>query len=312
MLTTLKRILSAADRGKYAVGAFNINNLEILQAIIETAAEEKSPVIIQTSEGAIEYAGLDYLVAMVKVAAKSPVPVALHLDHGKDLKTVRRCIRSGYTSVMYDGSTLPYKENVRNTRKVVSWAHPKGISVEAEIGAIQGIEDFVNVSEKEAFFTDPEEAERFWRDTDCDALAVSVGTAHGAYKFKREAELDIKRLRKIDRLVKAPLVLHGASKVDQEMVKRMKRRCARLGDCVRMAGAKGVPNTEIRKAIRAGIRKINTDTDLRIAFTTGVRETLLTEKRAFDPRKLMKLPKELMKDVVRERMRVFGCRGKAR
>jgi len=312
MFATLKQVLAAADRGKYAVGAFNVNNLEILQAVVETAVEEKAPVIIQTTEGAIEYAGMDYLVAMAEVAARAPVPVVLHLDHGKDLKVIRRAIRSGYTSVMYDGSLLPYRENVRNTRKVVGWAHVAGVSVEAEIGAIKGIEDLVHVSDKQAFFTDPDEARRFARDTGCDALAISVGTAHGAYKFKAEAKLDIPRLKKIDSLVKVPLVLHGASEVDRAMFRRMKDHCDVIGDCKRLSGAKGVPDAEIRKAIRAGIRKINTDTDLRIAFTTGVRETLLSDKKAFDPRKILALSKELMKEAVRDRMLVFGCRNKAK
>ncbi|MEA3248944.1 MAG: class II fructose-1,6-bisphosphate aldolase [Patescibacteria group bacterium] len=312
MMTTLKKILSTADRGKYAVGAFNINNLEVLQAVIETATELNSPVIVQTTEGAIEYAGLDYLVAMVKVAAKAPVPVALHLDHGKDLKVVKKTIDAGYTSVMYDGSILPYKENVRNTRKVVSWAHRKGVSVEAEIGAIQGVEDLVSVSEKQAFFTDPDEALRFWKETDCDALAISIGTAHGPNKFKTKAELDIPRLKKIDALVKVPLVLHGASEIDEEMVKLAGKNCNVFGDCNRLAKAKGVPDTEIRKAIRAGIRKVNIDSDLRIAFTAGIRQAIIKKNDTIDPRKLLAPSKELMKDVVRDRMRVFGCKGRAK
>jgi fructose-bisphosphate aldolase class II len=311
MLTTLKRILSAADRGEYAVGAFNVNNLEVLLAVIETAVEEKSPVIIQTTEGAIDYAGMDYLAAMVRVAAKAPVPVAFHLDHGKDLGYVRRAIRSGYTSVMYDGSALPYKENVTNTKKVVRWAHAKDISVEAEIGAISGIEDYVTVNEKQAFFTDPDEARRFWLETGCDALAISVGTAHGPKKFKGEAELDIKRLKKIDGLVDVPLVLHGASEIDTDMVQETKKYCEAFGDCDRLAKAKGVPDEQIRQAIRAGIRKINIDSDLRIAFTAGIREAIIENKETIDPRKLLSTAKKFMKDTVRDRMRVFGCSGKA-
>jgi fructose-bisphosphate aldolase class II len=213
---------------------------------------------------------------------------------------------------MYDGSLLPYKENVRNTRKVVSWARTKGVSVEAEIGAISGVEDLVSVSEKEAFFTDPDEARRFWKDTGCDALAISIGTAHGPNKFKAEAKLDIKRLKKIDELVKVPLVLHGASEIDEEMVRLAKKSCGIFGDCNRLAKAKGVPDTEIRKAIRAGIRKINIDSDLRIAFTAGIRQAILKKKDTIDPRKLLAPSKELMKEVVRDRLRVFGCKGKAK
>ncbi|MFH1047987.1 MAG: class II fructose-1,6-bisphosphate aldolase [Patescibacteria group bacterium] len=312
MLTTLKKILSAAERGKYAVGAFNINNLEILQAVIEAATEEKSPVIVQTSEGAIDYAGMDYLYAMVCVAAKARVPVAFHLDHGKDLTVVKQAINSGYTSVMYDGSVLPYRENVANTKRVVRWARAKGVSVEAEIGAISGVEDFVHVSEKQAFFTDPDEALKFWLETGCDALAISIGTAHGPNKFKAEAELDIPRLRKIHQLVQVPLVLHGASEINQAMVERTKEKCNLLSDCDRLAKAKGVPDSEIRKAIKAGIRKINIDSDLRIAFTAGIREAIINNKTTIDPRKLMGPAKKYMKDTVRARMALFGSRRKVR
>jgi fructose-bisphosphate aldolase class II len=312
MLITLKKILSAADRAGYAVGAFNINNLEILQAVIETAVEEKSPVIIQTSEGAVDYAGMNYLQAMVKIAAKSPVPMAFHLDHGKNLNCIRRALRSGYTSVMYDGSTLPYKENVLNTKKVVSWAQAKGISVEAEIGTISGVEDLVQLSEKQMFFTDPDEALNFWKETNCDALAISIGTAHGPFKFKTEAKLDIPRLEKIDQLVKVPLVLHGASTVNEKMMQKIKNFCSLSGGCEQLAKAKGVPDKEIRRAIDAGIRKINIDTDLRIAFTAGLYETISKNRTAIDPRKLLTLPKKYMKETVRERMRIFGSCGRAR
>ncbi|MBU0625065.1 class II fructose-1,6-bisphosphate aldolase [Patescibacteria group bacterium] len=311
MLTTLKKILKLADRDQYAVGAFNINNLEILQAVIETAVEEKSPVIVQTSEGAVDYAGMDYLFAMVKIAAKSPIPVAFHLDHGKNLEYVRQAIKSGYTSVMYDGSVLPYRENVRNTQKVVRWARIRGVSVEAEIGAISGSEDYVTVSEKQALFTDPIEAKKFWQETGCDALAISIGTAHGPNKFIGEAGLDIPRLRKINDLVKVPLVLHGASSVNQDMVKKTRQSCKIFGDCNRLAKASGVPDKQIHQAIRAGIRKINIDTDLRIAFTAGIREAINSEKNTIDPRQLLAPAKRYMKDTVRSRMRVFGSRGKA-
>lgn len=311
MLRTLKSVLRDADKKKYAVGAFNINNLEVLLAVIEIAVKEKSPVIIQTTEGAVEYAGMDYLYAMVRVAAKAPVPVVFHLDHGKDLAVVQRAIRSGYTSVMYDGSLLPYRKNAANTRKVVGWAHAKGVSVEAEIGAIKGVEDLVSVSEKQAFFTDPEEARLFAKDTGCDALAVSVGTAHGPNKFKKKAELDMPRLKRINELVKVPLVLHGASEIDEDMVAEAKKHCRKIGDCGRLKSARGVPDSEVRKAIRAGIRKINIDSDLRIAFTAGIRQAIIGTE-TIDPRKLLAPSKKLMKDTVRNRMRVFGCRGKAR
>ncbi len=311
MLTTNKEILTAADKGGYAVGAFNVNNLEIVQAVIETAVEEKSPVIIQTSEGAIEYAGLDYLIALIRVAAQSPVPVSMHLDHGKDLKVIKRCIDAGYTSVMFDGSLLPFEENVRLTKQVVAWAKPQEVSVEAEIGAIKGVEDLVSVSEKEAFFTSPDEAAKFAQETGCDALAISIGTAHGAFKFKGEQVLDIERLKKIDALVKVPLVLHGASGISPELVDKTKQFCDQLDDCNRLEGAAGVPDAMIQEAIKHGIRKINIDSDLRIAFTAGLRETIVRDHKAIDPRKLLTLSKTMMKEVVRHKMELFGSKGKA-
>lgn len=311
MLVTLKKILAAADRGGYAVGAFNVNNLEILQAVIETAVEEKSPVIIQTSEGAIEYAGMDYLLAMMRIAAKAPVPVVIHVDHGKDLKVIKKAIDAGYSSVMFDGSLLPYAENVKQTRRVVAWARAKGASVEAEIGAIKGVEDLVSVSEKQAFFTDPDEASRFAKETGCDALAISIGTAHGAYKSKTAPELDIARLKKIDAAVKAPLVLHGASGISPELVEKTRNLCERLDDCNRLSGAVGIPDAQIATAIKNGIRKINIDSDLRIAFTAGVRDAVLSDKKAIDPRKLLAPSKKLMKEVVRHKMQLFGSSGRA-
>jgi len=312
MLSTLKSVLAKADKGGYAVGAFNVNNLEAVQAVIETAVELKSPVILQTSEGAIEYAGMDYLMAMIRTAAKSPVPVVMHIDHGKDLKTIKKAIDAGYTSVMYDGSSLPYPENVKNTKQVVAWAKKKGVSVEAEIGAIKGIEDLVSVSEKEAFFTDPEEAARFVKETKCDALAISIGTAHGAYKSKTAPVLDIARLKKIKTMVKLPIVLHGASGISPEMVERTKNMCTMLGDCHRLDGAVGIPDAQITLAIKAGVRKINIDSDLRIAFTAGMRETVIVDHKDIDPRKLMALSKKLMKEVVAHKMELFGSKGKAK
>jgi fructose-bisphosphate aldolase class II len=286
--------------------------LEITRAIIDAAIELKSPVIISTSEGAIEYAGMEYLIGLIQAAAKAPVPVAMHLDHGKDLKIIKKAIDSGYTSVMIDASSLPFKENVAKSKKVVGWAHKKGVSVEAEIGAISGVEDLVSVSEKEAFFTDPEEAKEFVRLTGCDSLAISIGTAHGAFKSKIVPKLDIKRLKKIDQLVKEPLVLHGASGIPQELVKRMQRQCKKLRDCKRLSGAVGIPDTEIRKAIKGGIRKINVDSDLRIAFTVGLRDTLMADHKSFDPRKLMKRSTKEMNAVVKHKIRLFGSKDKAR
>jgi len=311
MLTTTKQILDAADKGGYAVGAFNTNNLEITKAIIDAAVEERSPVIIQTSEGAIEYAGMDYLMAIIAVAAKADVPVAMHVDHGKDLKVIKAAIDAGYTSVMYDGSVLPYEENVKNTRQVVAWARPKGVSVEAELGAIKGVEDLVSVSEKQAFFTDPDQAVDFVAKTGCDSLAISIGTAHGAFKFKGEQVLDIERIKAIDAKVKIPLVLHGASGVSPELVEKTREFCDQLEDCSRLSGAAGVPDAMIALAVQNGIRKINIDSDLRIAFTAGLRETVVRDHKAIDPRTWLKRSKQLMQEVVRHKMELFGSKGKA-
>ena len=305
MLTTLKLVLQEAENGRYAVGAFNINNMEIAQAVIRAAVKMKSPVIIQTSEGAIKYAGMDYLCAIVQVAAKAPVPVVFHLDHGKDLEIIKNCIELGYTSVMVDASTLPFKENIAKTKKVVSWAHPKGVSVEAEIGAIEGVEDLVSVSAKEAFFTDPEQAKEFVRETGCDALAISIGTAHGAHKFKGRARLDFRRLKEINKAVSVPLVLHGASRVDKACIRKANRNGARLKKTI------GVSDALLKKAIKRGIRKVNTDTDLRMAFNAALREVVAKNKKVFDPRKLLGPARDEMQKTVEHRIIVCGSKGKA-
>lgn len=311
MLTTLKKVLTKADAGGYAVGAFNINDLEILQAVMTAAVAMKSPVIIQTSEGAIEYAGMDYLKAMVDVAAKAKVPVVFHLDHGRDLKIVKKAIDSGYTSVMYDGSALPEKRNIADTKKVVAWARKKGVSVEAELGAIAGIEDFVSVEARDAHLTNPAAALAFVQATKCDALAIAVGTLHGAFKFKGETNLDFDRIAAIKKLVKLPLVLHGASGISPELVERTKTQCSILGDCARLEGARGVSDEAIGKAIKRGINKINVDSDLRIAFTAAVRETIVNDKKVIDPRKILGPAKTLIAEVVKHKMELFGSAGKA-
>lgn len=310
MLVTLKKILRDASHDGYAVGAFNVNNLEIVRAVIDTAVEEKSPVILQTSEGAIEYAGMEYLVAIINVAARAPVPVAMHLDHGKNLDTIRAALAAGYSSVMFDGSLLPYKENIATTKKVVGWAKKYHASVEAELGAIKGMEDLINVADKEAFFTDPEQAEYFVDHTHCDALAVSIGTAHGAHKFHGPPMLDIDRLQSIYEKIDVPLVLHGASGISPELVAKTRELCDQLDDCNRLDGANGVPDAMIRRAIAHGVRKINIDSDLRIAFTAGLRESIIRHHSEIDPRKLLTRPSQLMREVVRHKIELFGSRGR--
>ncbi|MBI4098586.1 MAG: class II fructose-bisphosphate aldolase [Candidatus Magasanikbacteria bacterium] len=314
MLVNLNVILQKARKGGYAVPAFNINNLEICQAVIDAAEALKSPVVLQTSEGALEYAGMEYLAAIAHVAAKNtPVPVVFHLDHGKNEKLVREAIHSGfYTSVMFDGSLLPFKQNVARTRAIVKLAHARKMTVEAELGPIAGVEDLVSVKEREAFFTDPAQAEQFVKETGCDALAISIGTAHGAYKSRAEGpiKLDLKRLKEISARVKIPLVLHGASGISKKWLDRLHAQCAKLGDCDRLAGAHGIPLAEEKKAIKLGIAKINIDSDLRIAFTAGVRETLLSNTHEFDPRKILGPARARMTELVKEKIYAFGSHGR--
>lgn len=306
MLVTGKQILTKAQRGKYAVGAFNVNNLEIVQAVINAAIMTKSPVILQTSEGAIDYGGLNFLYSLMKVASSAPVPVAIHLDHGKNLDLIKECIDLGYTSVMYDGSSLSFEENIKNTKKVVAWAKKKGVSVEAELGAISGIEDLVSVKDKDAHLTNPLQAVEFVKRTGCDSLAIAIGTSHGPIKFKGDPELDLKRLAKIKKLVKVPLVLHGASGVPQEMVKIAKKYGAKLENF------KGLDDKLLKQAIKLGICKVNTDTDIRLAFDAGIREIIATKPDVYDPRKIMSKAKEYMYQVVVHRINILGSNNKAK
>jgi len=282
-LVTSSELLAKAEKGRYAVGAFNCNNMEIVQAIISAAEAERSPVIIQASQGAIKYAGLGYVTALVREAAMfSTVPVALHLDHGTDFKQVVNCLKSGFTSVMFDGSQLPLEENIRITRKVVEVAHAVGVSVEGELGRLRGTEDEINVSEREAFFTDPEEAVTFVQGTGIDALAPSIGTAHGRYRGK--PDLDFQRLKKIRELTGVPLVLHGSS---------------------------GVPGEDIRRAIELGVRKVNIDTDIREAFVKEIRHVLAVDQDEIDPRKVLGPARIKAAEVIREKIRLFGSQGQA-
>ena len=305
-LVTGDEILNKADFGTYAVGAFNINNMEILQAIIEAAEAERSPVIIAVSEGAIEYAGIDYIFSMVKTAADSTdIPVALHLDHGKNFKVILSCIRHGFTSLMIDASKMPLEENIAETKRVVELAHPLEISVEAELGRLQGVEDNVSVSERDAILINPEEAKRFVEETGVDSLAPAIGTSHGAFKFKGKAELDFERLRRTKQLTKIPLVLHGASSVPEEILERATRYGAKI------PGAKGVPATEIVKAIECGINKVNIDTDIRLTLTAAIREVLSESPEQFDPRKILGPARDSMCEVVRAKMKLLGSSGKA-
>ena len=305
MLVSNKDLLLPAMQKAYAVGAFNISNLESLLAVAEAAVEERSPVIVAVTPSSIKYAGLDYIAKIVKTAAKSaPVPMSLHLDHGKDLETVTKCIEAGFTSVMIDGSHLKFEENVALTKRAVDLAHPKEVSVEAELGRLAGVEEST-VEEKEAVLTDPEAAKEFVERTNVDALAVAIGTSHGAYKFKGEPKLDFERLKLIREKVDVPLVLHGASSVPAWIIEKAVKYGAEL------SGAKGIPEEHIQRGISLGISKINIDTDLRLAFTATIREFLATSPKVFDPRKILGSAKEAMKKVVKSKMRLFGSSGKA-
>lgn len=279
----VSELLRDAENGGYAVGAFNCNNMEIVQAIIAAAEAEKAPVILQASQGAIKYAGIDYIVAMARLAAESTrVPVALHLDHGTSFAQVVQCIRAGFSSVMIDGSKLPLEENIELTKRVLEMARAVGVSVEAELGKIGGTEDDIVVSEREAFFTDPEDAGVFVRETGVDFLAVAIGTAHGQYKGI--PELDLPRLEKIKSVVKIPIVLHGSS---------------------------GVPDDAIREAIRRGVRKVNIDTNIREAFTEAARKVLDANANEIDPRKVLGPAREAATAIIREKIRIFGSNNKA-
>ena len=305
-LVSAKDILVAAREKGYAVGAFNTSNLEISQAIFEAAGELSAPVLVATSDSAIEYAGYDNLFNMVKhLADYFRVKAALHLDHGADLSIVVKCIRHGWTSVMIDASKLEYAANVASTSQVVEIAHMAGVPVEAELGRLGGIEDKVKVDERDAFLTDPDQAREFVERTGCDSLAVAIGTSHGAYKFKGDPNLDLERLSKISQKVSIPLVLHGASSVPADVLARAAKYGARL------PGAKGVPEDALKAAIAMGIAKINIDTDLRLAFTGAVRELLAEKPEVFDPRKIVGEGRKAIKDVVKRKIELFGSAGKA-
>ena len=305
MLVTNKNLMFPASQKGYAVGAFNVNNLETILAVAEAAAEDKSPAIVAVTPSAIKYAGLPYLAKMVQIAAdSSSVPMSLHLDHGEDFETAFRCIDAGFTSVMIDGSHLDFEENVALTKRVVDVAHPRGVSVEAELGRLAGVEE-KTVEEKEAVLTDPNAAGEFVKRTGVDALAVAVGTSHGAYKFKSEPKLDFERLKLIREKTDALLVLHGASSVPAWIIEKAAKYGAELG------GAKGIPEEHIQKAISLGITKINIDTDLRLAFTATVREVLANSPKEFDPRKILGPAKEAVKEVVKGKMRLFRSSGRA-
>ena len=308
MLVTTKEMFEKSMKEGFAIGAFNVNNMEIIQAIMDAAAEEKAPVILQASSSAIKYARINYLMKMVKAAEEEhpEVPFAIHLDHGPDFETCKMCIDNGFTSVMFDGSKYDFEENVRLTKEVVDYAHSKGVVVEAELGKLAGIEDDVNVAADDAMYTDPAQAEEFVRRTGCDSLAIAIGTSHGAYKFKGEAKLRFDILQKIkERIPNTPIVLHGASTVIPELVEQ----CNKYG--ANIPGAKGVPDEMLHTASISGVSKINVDTDLRLAMTAAIRKVFVEDPSAFDPRKYLSPARDLIKETVQHKIRdVFGASNK--
>ena len=309
MLVTTKEMFEKSMKEKFAIGAFNVNNMEIIQAIVDAAAKQNSPVILQASSGAIKYAKIGYLMKMVEAAVEEhpEIPIALHLDHGPDFETAKMCIDAGFTSVMIDGSKYSFEENVALTKKVGDYAHSKGVVVEAELGKLAGIEDDVNVSEADAMYTDPDQAAEFVKLTGCDSLAIAIGTSHGAYKFKGEAKLRFDILEEIKKKIpNTPIVLHGASTVIPELVKQ----CNDYGADI--PGAKGVPDEILKQASENGVSKINVDTDLRLAMTAGIRKVFVEEPSAFDPRKYLKPARELIEKTVEHKIAdVFGSSNKA-
>ena len=310
-LVTTKEMFKKAYDGGYAVGAFNVNNMEIIQGITEAAGELKAPVILQVSKGARAYANHTYLVKLVEAAViENPdIPIALHLDHGDSFELCKSCIDGGFTSVMIDASSKSFEDNIALTRKVVEYAHDHGVVVEAELGRLAGIEDAVNVSAENASYTDPGQVEQFVSKTAVDSLAIAIGTSHGAYKFKpgQKPQLRFDILQQVsDRLPGFPIVLHGSSSVPQEFVKIINENGGKMPDAV------GIPEEQLRKAAEGAVCKINIDSDLRLAMTGTVRAFLDEHPDKFDPREYLKPARANIKELVRHKLvDVLGCAGKA-
>ena len=309
-LVTTKEMFKKAYEGGYAIGAFNVNNMEIVQGITEAAAEEKAPLILQVSAGARKYAKHVYLVKLVEAAiADTGLPIALHLDHGADFEICKSCIDGGFSSVMIDGSHHDYEDNVALTKKVVEYAHDKGVVVEAELGQLAGIEDDVNVSEADAHFTDPAQVEDFVTRTGVDSLAIAIGTSHGAYKFKpgQKPQLRFDILEEVGkRLPGFPIVLHGASSVTQADVAIVNQYGGKMPDAI------GIPEEMLRKAATMAVCKINIDSDLRLAMTAALRKYMTENPSHFDPRQYLTPARAHIKEIVKHKLvDVLGCAGKA-
>ena len=307
-LVTSTEMFKKAYEGGYAIGAFNVNNMEIVQGITEAAKEDNAPLILQVSAGARKYAKHVYLMKLIEAALEDTgLPICVHLDHGEDFEICKQCIDGGFTSVMIDGSKHSFEENMRLTRQVVHYAHERGVVVEGELGKLAGIEDNINVSEKDAAYTDPDQVEEFVKTTGVDSLAIAIGTSHGAYKFKGEARLRFDILEEIQkRLPGYPIVLHGASSVVPEYVETINKYG---GD---MPGAKGVPEDMLRKAAGMAVCKINIDSDLRLAMTAAIRQHFGEKPGDFDPRKYLGPGRDYIRSLVRHKIKnVLGCNDKA-
>ncbi|MDO4318055.1 MAG: class II fructose-1,6-bisphosphate aldolase [Lachnospiraceae bacterium] len=309
LVTTTEMFKKAYDGG-YAIGAFNVNNMEIVQGITEACQELKSPVVLQVSKGARAYANHNYLVKMVQAAVENcpDIPIALHLDHGPDFETCKACIDGGFTSVMIDGSSLPFDENVELAKKVVDYAHAHGVVVEAELGTLAGVEDDVNVSAEDSSYTRPEEVEEFVDRTGCDSLAIAIGTSHGAYKFKpgTKPQLRFDVLEEVSkRLPGFPIVLHGSSSVPQEFVQKINAHGGAMPDAI------GIPEEMLREAAKMAVCKINIDSDIRLAITATIREYFDAHPDHFDPRQYLKPARQAVKDMVAHKIvNVLGSDGK--
>ncbi|HPX70392.1 MAG TPA: class II fructose-1,6-bisphosphate aldolase [Bacillota bacterium] len=306
-LVSTKEMFAKALKSDYAIGAFNVNNMEIIQGIVDAAKEEKAPLILQVSAGARKYARPAYLIKLVEAALlDSGLDICLHLDHGEDFDICKKCVDDGFTSVMIDASRHELEENIRITKEVVEYAHDHGVVVEAELGKLAGIEDAVNVATADATFTVPEEAAEFVARTGVDSLAIAIGTSHGAFKFKGEPRLDFERLKAIHALIPdTPLVLHGASTVLPQFVDL----CNKYGGAI--PGARGVPEEMIREAAKYGVCKVNIDTDLRLAMTAEIRKHLTEHPADFDPRKYLSPARDAIKAMVAHKLRnVLGASGK--
>ena len=309
-LVTSKEMFEKAYHGGYAIGAFNVNNMEIIQGITEAAADLKAPLILQVSKGARAYANRTYLKKLVEAAViETGLPIVLHLDHGDSFETCKSCIEDGFTSVMIDASAKPFAENIAITRQVVEYAHDHGVVVEAELGTLAGIEDEVVVSAEDSSYTHPEEVEEFVAKTGCDSLAIAIGTSHGAYKFKpvTKPQLRFDVLEEVSRRLPGfPIVLHGSSSVPQEFVEKINQ----YGGS--MPGAIGVPEDQLRRAAALSVCKINIDSDLRLAMTATIRQYFAEHPADFDPRQYLKPARAAIKELVAHKIvNVLGCDGKA-